>query len=39
MNHHDAHLPLGERRAATLILAMRPWEVEELQALRRPKRK
>jgi len=39
MNHHDAHLPLGERRPATLILAMRPWEVQELQALRRPKRK
>jgi transcriptional regulator with XRE-family HTH domain len=39
MNHHDAHLPLGERRPATLILAMRPWELEELHALRRPKRK
>jgi transcriptional regulator with XRE-family HTH domain len=35
MHHHDAHLALGERRSATLILAMRPWELEDIRALRR----
>ena len=39
MKDHDAQQPLGERRPSTLIVAMRPWEVEELHALRRPKRK
>jgi hypothetical protein len=39
MHQHDAPLALGERRPATLILAMRPWELEELRALRRPRQR
>jgi hypothetical protein len=35
MHHADAHLPLGERRPASLLLAIRPWELEDLRALRR----
>jgi transcriptional regulator with XRE-family HTH domain len=35
MHHGDAHLPLGERRPATLVLAIRPWELEAFQDLRR----
>ena len=35
MHHGDAHLPLGERRPATLVLAVRPWELEAFQDLRR----
>lgn len=31
----DALLPIGERRPASLILAMRPWELDEFHALRR----
>ena len=37
MHHADAHLPLGERRPASLIVAIRPWELEEMRALRRRK--
>ena len=37
MHHADAHLPLGERRPASLVVAMRPWELEEIRALRRTK--
>jgi len=37
MHHADAHLPLGERRPASLVVAMRPWELEEMRALRRKK--
>jgi transcriptional regulator with XRE-family HTH domain len=37
MHHADAHLPLGERRPASLIVAIRPWELEEMRALRRKK--
>jgi transcriptional regulator with XRE-family HTH domain len=34
--HHDeAHLPLGERRAVSLVMAIRPWELEEFRDLRR----
>ncbi len=36
--HEEAkHLPLGERRGATLLLAMRPWELDEFHELRRRK--
>jgi hypothetical protein len=35
LHHADAHLPLGERRPASLLLAIRPWELEDLRALRR----
>jgi transcriptional regulator with XRE-family HTH domain len=34
--HHDeAHLPLGERRAVSLVTAIQPWELEEFRDLRR----
>ena len=33
----DASLPVGERRPATLVLAVRPWELDEFRALRRRK--
>ncbi|NIO40514.1 MAG: helix-turn-helix domain-containing protein [Burkholderiales bacterium] len=32
----DKHLPLGERRPASLLLAIRPWEPEAFKKLRRP---
>jgi transcriptional regulator with XRE-family HTH domain len=36
--HEEAkHLPLGERRGASLLLAMRPWELDEFHELRRRK--
>jgi AcrR family transcriptional regulator len=35
LHHADAHLPLGERRPATLVLAIRPWELEAFQDLKR----
>jgi len=36
---HEDHkrLPLGERRSVTLLLALRPWELEDFQELRRPR--
>ncbi|HZP89223.1 MAG TPA: XRE family transcriptional regulator [Burkholderiales bacterium] len=34
-HHNESHLPLGERRPASLVIAMRPWELEEMRALRR----
>jgi transcriptional regulator with XRE-family HTH domain len=38
MHNDDALLPVGERRPASLILAIRPWELDEFHALRRRKR-
>ena len=38
MHSDDALLPVGERRPASLILAMRPWELDAFHALRRRKR-
>lgn len=35
LHHGDAHLPLGERRPATLVLAIRPWELQAFADLRR----
>lgn len=35
MHDDDRHLPLGERRAASLLLAIRPWELESFKQLRR----
>jgi len=32
---NDAARPVGERRPATLVLAMRPWELDDFRALRR----
>jgi hypothetical protein len=38
MHNNDASLPIGERRPATLVLAMRPWELDDFHALRRRNR-
>lgn len=35
MHDDDKHLPLGERRPASLLLAIRPWEPEAFKKLRR----
>jgi transcriptional regulator with XRE-family HTH domain len=35
MHHSDAHLPIGERRLASLVVAVRPWELEDMRELRR----
>jgi transcriptional regulator with XRE-family HTH domain len=35
LHHADAHLPLGTRRPATLVLAMRPWELQAFSDLKR----
>jgi transcriptional regulator with XRE-family HTH domain len=34
-HHAEAHLPLGQRRAVSLVVAVRPWELEEFRHLRR----
>lgn len=38
LHEEDKRLPLGERRPASLLLAMRPWELDAFHALRRKKR-
>jgi len=38
LHGHDAELPLGERRPSTLVVALRPWELEDFRELRRRKR-
>jgi transcriptional regulator with XRE-family HTH domain len=35
LHHADAHLPLGERRPTTLVLAIRPWELQAFADLKR----
>jgi transcriptional regulator with XRE-family HTH domain len=35
LHHADAHRPLGERRASSLLVALRPWELDEFRELRR----
>ncbi len=37
LHEDEKHLPLGERRSSTLLLAMRPWELDEFKELRRPR--
>jgi hypothetical protein len=37
MHTADAGLPLGERRPASLVVAMRPWELDDFRELRRKK--
>ena len=37
MHENQKHLPLGERRPCTLLLAQRPWELEDFRELRRPR--
>ena len=39
MHTDDRQLPLGERRPASLIIAMRPWELDDFYELRRRRRK
>jgi hypothetical protein len=34
-HHNEAHLAPGERRPVTLVLAIRPWELQEFSDLRR----
>ena len=34
-HHNESHLPLGERRPVSLVIAMRPWELNEMRDLRR----
>ncbi|MCW5620590.1 MAG: helix-turn-helix domain-containing protein [Burkholderiales bacterium] len=34
-HHAEAHLPLSERRPLSMVLAVRPWELDEMRALRR----
>jgi hypothetical protein len=34
-HHAEAHLPLGQRRAMSMVVALRPWELEEFRDLRR----
>lgn len=38
MHNDDRHLPLGVRRPASLVLALRPWELDDFNALRRKRR-
>jgi len=35
LHEESKHMPLGERRSTTLLLAIRPWELDEFHALRR----
>jgi hypothetical protein len=35
LHNDDMNLPLGVRRPATLVLALRPWELDAFRALRR----
>jgi hypothetical protein len=39
LHDEDKRLPLGQRRPATLLLAMRPWELDGFHELRRKKKK
>jgi len=38
LHHDDKHLPIGERRPASVVLALRPWEIDDFNALRRKRR-
>lgn len=38
MHVEDAKLPLGERRSASVVVAMRPWELDDFHAMRRGKK-
>jgi hypothetical protein len=38
LHNDDMNLPLGVRRPATLVLALRPWELDAFKALRRNRR-
>jgi transcriptional regulator with XRE-family HTH domain len=38
LHNDDMNLPLGVRRPATLVLALRPWELDAFKALRRSRK-
>jgi transcriptional regulator with XRE-family HTH domain len=38
LHNDDKHLPIGERRPASVVLALRPWEIDDFNALRRKRR-
>lgn len=39
LHSDEKHLPLGERRPTTLLLCLRPWELDDFRELRRTKPK
>lgn len=38
LHNDDKHLPIGERRPASVVLALRPWELDDFNKLRRKRR-
>jgi hypothetical protein len=38
LHNDDKHLPIGERRPASVVLALRPWEIDDFNVLRRKRR-
>ena len=38
MHNDDKHLPIGVRRPASVVLALRPWELDDFNKLRRKRR-
>jgi len=38
MHNDDKHLAIGERRPASVVLALRPWELDDFNKLRRKRK-
>ena len=38
LHNDDKHLPIGERRPASVVLALRPWEIDDFNKLRRKRK-
>ena len=38
LHNDDKHLPIGTRRPASVVLALRPWELDDFNKLRRKRR-
>lgn len=38
LHNDDKHLPIGARRPASVVLALRPWELDDFNKLRRKRR-
>ena len=38
LHNDDKHLPIGQRRPASVVLALRPWELDDFNKLRRKRR-
>jgi transcriptional regulator with XRE-family HTH domain len=38
LHNDDKHLPIGERRPASVVLALRPWELDDFNKLRRKRK-